>query len=323
MKNKKHIIVTGGAGFIGSHISRRLLAEGYKVTILDNLSTGKLNNIPRQAEFIKIDLGQQDEYKGLEKVDCDAIFHLAGQSSGEWSFQDPLYDLRSHVLSTFLLLDWCKQNVITRFVYASSMSVYGDPDYLPVDEKHPLQPKTFYAAGKISAEAYIKLYQNLGINTTIFRLFSVYGPGQDLGNKIQGMASIYLSYLLEGKPILVKGSAERFRDFIYIDDVVGAWFNSLDNPATYGRVYNLATGKKTKVEELIEAIKEVAGNPDYPIEYADGTSGDQFGLVADISRIAQDLRWQPKVDLSTGIKKMFEFEKRRMEVAGKDNLLSL
>lgn len=323
MKNKKHIIVTGGAGFIGSHISRRLLAEGYKVTILDNLSTGKLENIPKQAEFIKIDLGQQDEYKSLERVDCDAIFHLAGQSSGEGSFQDPLYDLRSHVLSTFLLLDWCKQNVITRFVYASSMSVYGDPDYLPVDEKHPLQPKTFYAAGKISAEAYIKVYQNLGINTTIFRLFSVYGPGQDLGNKIQGMASIYLSYLLEGKPILVKGSAERFRDFIYIDDVVGAWFNSLDNPDTYGRVYNLATGKKTKVEELIEVIKEVAGNPDYPIEYTDGTPGDQFGLVADISRIAQDLGWQPKVDLSTGIKKMFEFEKRRMKVARKDNLLSL
>ncbi len=177
MKNTKHIIVTGGAGFIGSHIAQGLISQGYAVTVLDNLSTGNEENIPKGVNFIKIDLSIEDSYSSLNNICCDAIFHLAGQSSGEASFIDPVYDLRSHVMSTFFLLDWCRKKGVKRFLYSSSMSIYGEPNYLPVDENHSIQPKTFYAAAKISAEAYIKLYQSLGINTTIFRLFSVYGPG--------------------------------------------------------------------------------------------------------------------------------------------------
>src|SRR3989338_7901663 len=156
MKNNQHIIVTGGAGFIGSHIVLRLITEGYRVTVLDNLSTGKEKNIPAKADFIKIDLGQESSYVSLKNIACSAVFHLAGQSSGEASFKDPFYDFHSHVVSTFCLLEWCKRKGIPRFLYASSMGVYGEPNYLPVDENHPLQPKSFYAAAKISAEAYVR-----------------------------------------------------------------------------------------------------------------------------------------------------------------------
>ena len=309
-KDNQHVIVTGGAGFIGSHITSRLLSKAFKVTVIDNLSTGKEENIPNGADFIKMDLGQKSSYAYLENITCDAVFHLAGQSSGEASFIDPFYDLKSHVLSTYCLLEWCKKKRVSRFLYASSMSIYGDPNYLPVNENHPLQPKTFYSAAKISAEAYIKLYQTLGINVTILRLFSVYGPGQNLDNKMQGMVSIFLSYLLENTPIIIKGSKDRFRDFIYIDDVVDAWLESFDNPLTYGKVYNVGSGEKTKVEDLIKALKNSFGYEDYPIEYEEGTPGDQFGIVADITRITQELRWRPKVNLQEGLNKMLDYEKR-------------
>lgn len=310
---KKNIfIITGGAGFIGSHIAQRLIGLGQKVIILDNLSTGNIKNIHPKADFIKIDLSDKKAYAKLKAEKCSAVLHLAGQSSGEASFKNPLYDLQSHVLSTFFLLNWCKENKVNRFLYASSMSVYGDASYLPVDELHPLQPKTFYGAAKASAENYIRLYQTLGMNTTIFRLFSVFGPGQNLKNKMQGMVSIYLSYMLENKPIVVKGSAQRFRDLVYIEDVVDVWIKSIRNPVTFGKTYNIASGKKMKVSEVIRLLKDTYGRPDYPVEFRQGTPGDQFGLVANIKKISCALKWKPRVSLKTGLKCMVDFEKRRL-----------
>lgn len=310
MKNNQHIIITGGAGFIGSHIACRLIGEGHRVTVLDNLSTGEKKNIPPKADFIKMDLGQEASYASLKNITCNAVFHLAGQSSGEASFKDPTYDFRSHAVSTFCLLEWCRRKGVPRFLYASSMGVYGEPNYLPVDENHPLQPKSFYAAAKISAEAYVRLYQGLGINATILRMFSVYGPGQNLVNKMKGMVSIYLSYLLERAPLIVKGSKDRIRDLIYIDDVVGAWLAAYQNPAASGKIYNIGSGKKIKVEDLLNTLKELFGDPDYPIEYKDATPGDQFGVVANIERITQDLKWAPGINLREGLKKMIDSQKR-------------
>lgn len=316
MKNRGYIVVTGGAGFIGSHLASRLVADGYRVTVLDNLSTGKLENIPEDANFINVDLGDKEAYDSLKNLACkvDAVFHLAGQSSGEASFKDPFYDLRSHVYSTFWLLDWCKQKGVDRFIYSSSMAIYGDPQYLPVDENHPIQPKTFYAAAKAAAEAYIRLYQTLNINTTIFRLFSVYGPGQNLDNKMQGMVSIFLSYMLENIPIVVKGSKDRFRDFLYIDDLIDAWMLAYKEPKTYGKVYNLSSGIKTTVGDLLGILKKEFGCKDYPIEYKNNTPGDQFGVVANITHITKEIGWVPETDIRIGLNRMVSFEKRRLKI---------
>jgi UDP-glucose 4-epimerase len=191
------------------------------------------------------------------------------------------------------------------------MAVYGEPRYLPVDEAHPLQPQTFYAAGKTSAEAYIKLYQTLGINTTIFRLFNVYGPGQNLANKMQGMVSIYLSFILEGSPIMIRGPAERFRDFIYIGDVVDAWFRAFSLPGSSGKIYNLASGEKASVKELINILRTTCGNKGYPVKYGAGTPGDQSGIFADISLIRKELDWKPRIALEKGCRIFYESERRK------------
>jgi len=314
---RRTILVTGGAGFIGSYIANRLLSEGYKVAVADNLFTGKEKNVPQKAEFLKLNLGDRNSYKRLENLPCEAVFHLAGQSSGEMSFKDPLYDFNSHATSTFLLLDWCRRKSIKRFLYASSMATYGDPEYLPIDEDHPQRPKTFYAAAKIAAEAYVRLYETLGIDTTIFRLFSVYGPGQNLDNKFQGIVSIYLSCMLEDMPIIVKGSKDRFRDLVYITDVVDAWIAAFQNTKSYGKTYNIAGGVKTKIEDLITILKNAFGNDNYPVKYNEkGTPGDQFGVVGNIDRIKKDLGWKPRVKLAVGIKEMVEVEKKVWRTRG-------
>jgi len=305
-KQSKKIIVTGGAGFIGSHIASRLCRDGHQVTVLDDLSTGQRENVPEDAQFIQMDLSHFDSYVKLDDVACDVVLHFAGQSSGEASFLDPIRDMKSHVNSTLALLQWCQKMEVSRFVYASSMAVYGNPHELPVSEQHPLIPKTIYAASKASAELYVRLFQSLGIDTTIFRLFSVYGPGQNLENKMQGMISIYLSYMLENEPILVKGSKERFRDFVFIDDLVEAWMQVMDHPNCFGKTYNLCSGNKTTVEEVIHYLKESIGNTDYPIQYKGNTQGDQFGVFGDNRLISSDLSWKAQTDVQTGISKMVE-----------------
>lgn len=309
-----HILVTGGAGFIGSHIANRLLRDGYRVTVLDDLSTGHEGNIPKDADFIEIDLGQNDQYLKIDDINVDAIFHLAGQSSGEASFLDPQKDFRSHVVSSFNLLEWCRRKSVGRFIYASSMGVYGDPTSLPVTEQAALEPKSYYGAAKASAENYIRTFSTMGINTTIFRLFNVYGPGQNFENKMQGMVSIYLSFMLDGNVINVKGSKERFRDFLYIDDCVEAWMRSYENDISYGQTYNLASGQKTSVEDLIEILRQEFGQIDYPVEYVEGTQGDQFCLYADVSRIQNDLNWVGQMNLNEGIGAMIKSARKGVAI---------
>jgi UDP-glucose 4-epimerase len=303
---KRNFLVTGGAGFIGAAVARALVDNGDTVVVADNLSTGYRGNIPAGCRFVEMDVSNREHFQRLPDDKFDAIFHLAAQSSGEASFQDPWYDFNSHATATFLLLELCRKRGISRFLYGSSMSIYGDPQYLPVDERHPASPKTFYAAGKLAAEAYVSLHSTLGIGTTVFRMFSVYGPNQNLANKMQGMASIYLSFILENKPILVKGSRERFRDFVYIDDVVDAWLSALDKPAAFGKTYNLGTGRQTTVSDLLQTMTACAGNPDYPIEFSGNTPGDQFGMYADIGRLRADLGWEPRWSLEQGLASMLD-----------------
>ena len=309
---KKELLITGGAGFIGSHLAKKLISEGHSVTILDNLTTGNKKNIPSEAAFVKADLCSKDFLKKIPQRDYDAILHLAAQSSGEISNEHPEHDLKVNTFGTLQLLNWCKDSDIPRFMYASSMAVYGDIVKSPVLESVPCQPLSFYGISKLSSEQYIQHFSRDGLNTTCFRMFSVYGPGQNLINMKQGMVSIFLAYLLKGEAILVKGSGERFRDFVFIDDVVDAWCSSIDNSHTYGQIYNLASGKKTLVKELVEKEIQIFGfNPaSYPVLYHGSTPSDQFGLYADISKIKKETGWRPKVNLDEGLSEMFEWAKK-------------
>ena len=307
-RRPKHILVTGGAGFIGSALTRRLLSDGCEVTVVDNLANGRVENIPQEARFIKADLMKESTYHEIRDIPFDAVFHLASQSSGALSFEDPMADMKSHLFITFSLLQLSLKRKVSRFMFSSSTTLYGDTNGLPVNEDCPVNPKTYYATGKLACEDYIRFFFGQGLPTTVFRLPNVYGPGQNLQNKDQGMVSIYLSYIMEGQPILVKGSRDRFRDFIYIDDVVDGWMKGFASPDTIGKTYNLASGKKSTVNQVLEGLKTACGKPDYPVEFATGTPGDQSGLVADISRIQKETGFNPKTGLQEGLKKMVETE---------------
>ena len=308
----KRILVTGGAGFIGAHIARRLLSLGYEVTIVDNLSTGDRKNLPAESEFLECDVSHKKMFSRLSGTPFNAVLHLAAQSSGEVSSERPEMDLKVNTMSTLMLLSWCRKHNIPRIMYASSMAVYGNPSRNPVPENESCNPLSFYGVSKLASEQYIRCFAEAGLKTTCFRMFSVYGPDQNLTNMKQGIVSIFLAYLLNGEEIWVKGSGDRFRDFVYIDDVVDAWCLSLENPNTYGKTYNLAMGGKTLVRTLVK--KEIAlfgKNPEtYPVRYEGSTPADQFGLFADITRFRQDTGWEPKTGLNEGLVRMIAWAKK-------------
>lgn len=192
------------------------------------------------------------------------------------------------------------------------MAVYGLTGRHRISESNLLDPYSFYGISKQAGEQYVRHYQRQGMDATIFRMFNVYGPGQNLANLKQGMVSIYLAFLAMGQPILVRGSMKRFRDFIYIDDVVDAWLCALDDPRSYGRVYNLGTGKKTTVGKLIEGLMWAWGfDPEtYSVEVGDGTLADQFGIYADITRLTTDLGWLPRTPLAKGLQRTVNWAKK-------------
>lgn len=299
-------LVTGGAGFIGAALAARLLASGHEVVIIDNLSTGFRSNVPAGAIFIEGDCQEVMLYDALPQRAYAAIFHIAGQSSGEISFDDPVYDLQTNTQSTLLLLQFAKRVDCRRVVYASTMSVYGDQPDVPVTEQAPTVPKSFYGVGKLASEHYLRIYRQYGIESAALRLFNVYGPGQNMDNLRQGMVSIYLAQALKNRHIHVKGSAGRFRDFIYIDDVVDAFLRFETLTLGEHQIFNIGTGVRTTVQELVERIR--ASLPfAVDVRYEGNTPGDMFGIRADCLRAASVAGWSARIDLATGLQRMVDW----------------
>ena len=249
-------LVTGAAGFIGSALAKRLINEGHHVTTIDNLTTGLRKNIPAGVEFIEGNTFDSSVIAQLNGTPFDAIFHFAGQSGGGTCWNDPIYDLNANVTSTLLLLDYARKVGCPRFIYASSMSVYGDENPCPVTENSELKPKSFYAVGKLASEHYMRIYSaEYGIKCTALRCNNVYGPGQNLENLQQGMLSIYLAYALKDHHIPVMGDPERYRDFVYIEDQVAACILAANgNEADLFNIYTIATNRKTTCKQLVNLI---------------------------------------------------------------------
>lgn len=295
-------IVTGGAGFIGSRLAGALIERGHEVTVVDDLSTGKESNVPEGARFEEGDLSSPEIYKSLPKA-TDGILHLAGQSSGEISFEDPVRDLERNTVSTLRLLKYAREAKCQRFIYASSMSVYGDTKGQPGREDSPCNPQSCYGIGKLASEHYVKMLSG-SMKYTIWRMFNVYGPGQDLSNLKQGMVSIYLAQALRSQEIIVKGSKKRYRDFIYIDDVITAWTSSLDSSLFENKILNLGTGTKTTVEDLLRLIISITGERAIRVE--GGTEGDQHGIVACPERLCASIQDTEFTSLSHGLRLFWE-----------------
>lgn len=291
------ILITGVGGFIGAHVARRFLAEGYAVFGVDDFSQGKPANVPAGVELLEADLAQPAILGKLPR-DCRSILHLAGQSSGEISFDDPVADLAKNTVSTLNMIRFGLETRAERLVYASSMSVYGVVPDEPIPESRHCAPLSCYGAGKYASEAYLRIYGKQ-LPAVAMRMFNVYGPGQDMSNLRQGMVSIFLAQALNGGRIIVKGNTDRFRDLIYIDDVVEAWFQAATRREALGHTFNIATGVRTTVGQLLERICALVPGASYVVHGA--TPGDQSGIYADVSRMRETLGIRQSVSLDSGL----------------------
>ena len=293
------VLISGVAGFIGSQVARRFRDEGCTVIGVDDLSGGNIANVPADIEFMQLDLSGSDVVRRLPRG-CGKILHLAGQSSGEISFDDPVADLQKNTLSTLHLIRYGLENRAERLVYASSMSVYGAVEDGPIAEGRACAPLSCYGVGKLAAEGYLRVYSSQ-LPAVTLRMFNVYGPGQDLRNLRQGMVSIYLAQALTSSSIEVKGSLDRFRDFIYIDDVVETWWRAATYPAAAGQTVNVGTGVRTTVATLLQRVCALLPGTSYFVRGA--TPGDQSGIYADGRRLAECLGLERFIDLDAGLRK--------------------
>ena len=294
------ILVTGGSGFVGSNLIRRLLLKGYDVISVDDYSNGLKDNDSPDVKCLNFDISSKKNWLELDGIEIDAVYHLAAQSSNAISFQNPERDLLVNQLGTLNVLEFCSKRNIKRLIFTSSMSVYGNPSTFPTPPQESLRPETYYAIHKAGSERYIQISK--GINWTIFRLYTTYGAGQNLANLEQGLVKIFLGYVLRGEPIRVHGSLDRLRDIIHVSDVVEALVASLDKGITYQKIYNLGFGQTISVRDLIaKIVKGYLNSEKYPVIEESGDQGDPLVTQADINSIQKDIGWQPKISPQNGI----------------------
>ena len=304
------VLVTGGAGFIGSHLVDRLIKEGYEVVVLDNFFSGKMRNIRHHLDsgkfrLIKGDVRNSDDVKeGIRNV--NAVFHLAAIVSVPLSIENPLLVNDVNVRGTLNLLEASLKAHAKRFIYASSCAVYGEANSLPIDESHPTSPISPYAASKLAAEYYCKVfYENYGLKTLCLRYFNVYGPRQ-VKDSYSGVITQFIDRLKQGKPPIIYGDGKQTRDFVHVNDVVEANMLVLGCQHCVGEVMNVGTGKPTTINELakvlMEMFREIGAKP----EYAPPRVGDIRNSRADISKAEKILGYKPKIRLEKGLRLLLQ-----------------
>lgn len=315
----KTILVTGGAGFIGSGLASRLLDRGAKVVILDNLATGFERNVPKGATFVLGDVGDPEVVaKVFGDHRFDTVLHLAAQVSNIVSHADPLADVRSNVAGTINVLEGARKASVARLLYASSMALYGTPKELPVTENAALAPLSPYGVSKLAGEFTVHNTANRKdltspLAVTSLRMFNVYGPGQSLENPYQGVVSVFISNVLANEPITLYGDGDQTRDFIYIDDIWDAWMRALEEPKSHGQRINLGSAAQDSILDLLDAVLAAFGHTrdSYPIVRKPELPGDQRHVRADVSRAKDLLGWEPKWKLKEGLKETIAWGRDR------------
>ncbi len=301
----KKILVTGGAGFIGSHLVNFLISKKKEVIIIDSLSlNSKMYFINPKAKFIKMNIININKSKSKFLKNIDIIFHLAAQSSGEPAYDNPKKDLITNGIGTFNVAKFAIKNNIKKVIYLSSVAVYGNTNEKKINENSHKNPDSLYGVSKLTGEFYIKqTLKNTKTKYTIFRLVSTFGPGEDLNNLKKGIISIYSNFLWRDKPVIVKGSQERIRDLIYIDDVIAILYETISNKKSNNNIYNLSYSKKYKVKNILKTLLKIFGKEtNYIIKQFPPTPGDSFNLSTSNIKLLNDFKYKPKFDLKKGLK---------------------
>jgi len=301
----KLALVTGGAGFIGSHITERLLAEGYRVRILDNFSTGKQENIP-ESPLVEVIRGDVADFATVQEAmrDVAIAFHEAAIASVPETVGNPLASERVNYRGTLNVLEAAHHAGTRRVMFACSAAVYGDLPELPKQEHMPLKPLSPYAVDKLASEHACQTYWHLyGLETVSLRYFNVFGPRQDPSSPYSGVISIFTDCLQHGRQPAIYGDGGQTRDFVYVSDVVEANLRAATAQAAPGRAINVATGGTITINGLLQTICKIRNQPCDP-RYLPGREGDIRHSRADISTAAEILEWQPAVGFETGLRKL-------------------
>ena len=313
-------VVTGGAGFIGSHLTDRLLADGHQVLVVDDLSTGTRANLESASgrpgfSFLEGDVSGPEARGEIAAARPEVVFHLAAQMDVRHSVADPIDDARRNVLGTVSVLEAARHGGSRKVVFASSGgSIYGDQDRLPVDESAATDPHAPYAASKICGEVYLQVYRRLhGLQTTALALGNVYGPRQDPRGEA-GVVAIFASAMLDGRATVIYGSGDSTRDYVYVDDVVDAFVRAA-GPQGDGLRLNIGTGVETSVRRLHALVAAAAGCADEPSLQPE-RPGELDRVALDASAAERVLGWRPLVDIDGGLRRTVGWLNEDLAVAG-------
>jgi nucleoside-diphosphate-sugar epimerase len=315
---KSKVVVTGGAGFVGSHLTEALLKRGCDVTILDNLSNGFMENIShlldcnKKVNFIRGDVRDAEVCtKAVEGA--EVVFHEAAQINPVVAVEKPSYDFEINARGTLNMLDAARKKNVKRFIFAST-NVYANPKYLPIDENHPIDLLSPYAASKFSGEAYCIVYNNTyGLETVRLRYTNIYGPRQRSTKNESGVITIFIERVLKGLAPIIFGDGEQTRDFIYVSDVVEANVLAAQSEKSPGEVFNIGFGEETSVNTLANTILEIADRKDLVPKRGPDRAADFRRCAADIAKARKMLDFSPKISLGIGLKNTVEWWKELSE----------
>jgi UDP-glucose 4-epimerase len=300
------ILVTGGCGFIGSHVVDAYVAEGHDVVIIDDLSTGDIGNLNSKAKFYEKDISS-DIADIFNSEEFDLVNHHAAQINVRTSVENPVFDARVNILGTLNLLNLAVQHGVKKFIFASSGgAIYGEPEALPANEATPLSPLSPYGVSKVAAEKYIMIFTRLfGLHGAILRYSNVYGPRQ-IAKSEAGVISIFIENILKNEPCIVYGDGEQTRDYVYVGDVVQANLLVLGGESC---VVNIGTGVETSVNGLIDRFSAISGKA-IEHRHVDPRPGEVLRSVLDCQKAASQIAWQPRTALTDGIAKTLEYFKK-------------
>ena len=311
MAEVKTALVTGGAGFIGSHLVDRLLALEYRVVIIDNLSSGKLKNLNPAATFYHSDITQPSSSEVFQREQPGLVFHLAAQTSVSYSTREPVKDSEVNVVGTLRMLEAARRYGVEKFVFSSTGgALYGDPQVDPCPDDHPVVPLSPYAMSKYLGELNMEFYHRLyRLNYTSLRFGNVYGPRQDPHGEA-GVVAIFAQAMLEGKQPDIFGDGDQSRDFVSVKDAVEANILAIDRGD--GMSINIGTGQKTSINRIFELLKGIVGYRWDPL-HSPARLGDVYQISLQSTRAKQELGWTPQVDLEEGLRQTVEYFRQTIQ----------
>jgi UDP-glucose 4-epimerase len=308
------ILVTGGAGFIGSHVVDLFVAKGYEVVIIDDLSTGHASNLNPAARFYQIDIRSPQVREVFEAEKPDYVSHHAAQMDVRRSVAEPLVDASINILGSINLLEYAREFGVKRIVYISTGgAVYGEPEKLPCDENHPINPICQYGASKHTVEHYLYMYHvNYGLSYTVLRYPNVFGPRQDPHGEA-GVVSIFTGKMLSGEQVVINGDGDQTRDFVYVGDCARANYLALTIAHQPG-IYNLGWGRPTSINEIFSTLAKITGYA-LPVQHGPAKVGETRHIYLDASKVKKEFGWAPTVTLEEGLEKTVDYFKISEEAA--------